>query len=203
MGGKKYHNAISFYMWNGTYSGSQASFNLNKKYDTFDFTFGRIDYSKRAPAELKITLDGETYTIVSAQADDLPKKYSIPVKNVTQMILFVSSPSAANTYDITYGIGEATFYPYEAHVHSYTSKITKEATCKEEGVKTFTCECGDTYTEKIAKTAHTYTTKVVKPTYDAQGYTLYTYYVKVRTYKTVNGTKYYSGYTAVKKIKVK
>ncbi|MBQ6675225.1 MAG: leucine-rich repeat protein [Ruminococcus sp.] len=30
-----------------------------------------------------------------------------------------------------------------------------------------------------------------------------TYYVKVRTYKTVNGTKYYSGYSVVKKIKVK
>ena len=30
-----------------------------------------------------------------------------------------------------------------------------------------------------------------------------TYYVKVRTYKTVNGTKYYSGYSAVKKIKIK
>ena len=30
-----------------------------------------------------------------------------------------------------------------------------------------------------------------------------TYYVKVRTYKTVKGTKYYSGYSAVKKIKVK
>ncbi len=30
-----------------------------------------------------------------------------------------------------------------------------------------------------------------------------TYYVKVRTYKTVNGTKYYSGYSEVKKIKVK
>ena len=30
-----------------------------------------------------------------------------------------------------------------------------------------------------------------------------TYYVKVRTYKTVKGTKYYSGYSAVKKIKIK
>ena len=30
-----------------------------------------------------------------------------------------------------------------------------------------------------------------------------TYYVKVRTYKTVGGKKYYSGYSAVKKIKVK
>ena len=30
-----------------------------------------------------------------------------------------------------------------------------------------------------------------------------TYYVKVRTYKTVGGTKYYSGYSAVKKVKIK
>ena len=30
-----------------------------------------------------------------------------------------------------------------------------------------------------------------------------TYYVKVRSYKTVNGTKYYSGYSDVKKVKVK
>ena len=30
-----------------------------------------------------------------------------------------------------------------------------------------------------------------------------TYYVKVRTYKTVNGVKYYSGYSKVKKIKIK
>ena len=30
-----------------------------------------------------------------------------------------------------------------------------------------------------------------------------TYYVKVRTYKTVNKVKYYSGYSAVKKVVVK
>ncbi|WP_028509245.1 CAP domain-containing protein [Ruminococcus sp. NK3A76] len=30
-----------------------------------------------------------------------------------------------------------------------------------------------------------------------------TYYVKVRTFKTVNGTKYYSGYSAVKKARIK
>ena len=41
------------------------------------------------------------------------------------------------------------------HIHSYTSTVTKEATCTEDGVRTFTCECGDTYTEVIAKTGHT------------------------------------------------
>lgn len=45
----------------------------------------------------------------------------------------------------------------EADGHDYSEKITKAATCTEEGVKTFTCaDCGDTYTESIAKIAHKY-----------------------------------------------
>lgn len=40
------------------------------------------------------------------------------------------------------------------HTHSYTAKVTKAATCTAEGVKTYTCSCGASYTEKIAKTAH-------------------------------------------------
>lgn len=44
-----------------------------------------------------------------------------------------------------------------AHEHSYTETVTKEATCGEDGVKTFTCDCGDSYTQSIPATgAHTY-----------------------------------------------
>ena len=43
----------------------------------------------------------------------------------------------------------------QAHKHSYTAKVTKAATCTAEGVKTYTCSCGDKYTEAIAKIAHT------------------------------------------------
>ncbi|MBR6826376.1 MAG: family 10 glycosylhydrolase [Oscillospiraceae bacterium] len=50
------------------------------------------------------------------------------------------------------------------HKHTYTSAVTKAATCTEEGVRTFTCECGDTYTETIAKLAHTYTGKTDETT---------------------------------------
>ena len=57
------------------------------------------------------------------------------------------------------------------HVHSYTSKITKAATCTEAGVKTFTCTCGDSYTETIPAKGHSYTSKVTAPTCTAQGYT--------------------------------
>ncbi len=41
------------------------------------------------------------------------------------------------------------------HEHAYTEEVTTAATCTADGVKTFTCECGDSYTEAIAKTGHT------------------------------------------------
>ena len=47
--------------------------------------------------------------------------------------------------------------PTEApHEHAYKEEITKEATCEEDGEKTFTCECGDSYTEVIAATGHVF-----------------------------------------------
>ena len=62
----------------------------------------------------------------------------------------------------------------EEHTHSYTSEVTKEPTCTETGVRTFSCTCGDTYTEEIPAKGHTYSEKVVSPTYTEDGYTLYT-----------------------------
>ena len=41
-----------------------------------------------------------------------------------------------------------------AHTHAYTSEITTAATCIEAGVMTYTCECGDSYTEVIPATGH-------------------------------------------------
>ncbi len=44
----------------------------------------------------------------------------------------------------------------EPHTHNYTEEITTDATCEADGLKTFTCECGDTYTEAIPATEHIY-----------------------------------------------
>ncbi len=50
------------------------------------------------------------------------------------------------------------------HHHEYTSEITTPATHLADGEKTFTCECGDTYTETIAKiTEHSYTSEITTP----------------------------------------
>ena len=44
----------------------------------------------------------------------------------------------------------------EPHSHSYSSKVTKSATCTEKGVNTFTCSCGDSYSEDIKANGHSY-----------------------------------------------
>lgn len=59
----------------------------------------------------------------------------------------------------------------EAHEHSYTEAVTTPATCTEDGVKTYTCECGDTYTEAIPATGHSFTNYVYNndASYEANG----------------------------------
>ena len=42
----------------------------------------------------------------------------------------------------------------DKHEHKYTEKITQKPTCVDKGEKTFTCECGDSYTEEIPAKGH-------------------------------------------------
>ncbi len=69
------------------------------------------------------------------------------------------------------------------HKHSYTSKITTAATCTTEGVLTYTCECGDTYTEPVAKLGHSYSTAIE----EATGKTIYTCSACGHSYTTTCG----------------
>ncbi len=62
----------------------------------------------------------------------------------------------------------------ENHAHSFTSRVTKAATCNQVGETTFSCSCGETYTEEIVKSKHNYKTSVSKPTCVNEGYTTYT-----------------------------
>ena len=51
-----------------------------------------------------------------------------------------------------------------AHEHVYSSEVTKPATCGKAGEMTYTCECGDTYTEVIPATGnHNYVSTVTTP----------------------------------------
>ena len=45
---------------------------------------------------------------------------------------------------------------YGPHIHRYVSELTKKATCTEDGLLTYTCICGDSYTETVDAGGHNY-----------------------------------------------
>ncbi len=60
-------------------------------------------------------------------------------------------------YTITEKQGTLYISSKEEHIHHYEETITKEASCTEDGIKTYICsECKDSYTEKIPANGHTY-----------------------------------------------
>ena len=62
-------------------------------------------------------------------------------------------------------------YNYKpVHTHSYTSSITTQATCTQEGIITYTCSCGDSYTVSIPMLDHVFKdTVLIAPTVFAEG----------------------------------
>ncbi len=56
------------------------------------------------------------------------------------------------------------------HQHNYTSAVTKEPCCGENGVKTFTCACGDSYTESIPALGHQWVAKTEVVNHPSQGH---------------------------------
>jgi hypothetical protein len=57
-----------------------------------------------------------------------------------------------------------------AHTHSWDGgTITQAATCTGNGVKTYTCACGETKTETINATGHTWVAQTTTVHHDAEG----------------------------------
>jgi hypothetical protein len=69
------------------------------------------------------------------------------------------------------------------HTHSYTSSVTKAATCSTAGVRTYTCSCGNSYTESIAATgSHNWVEQTKTVHHDEVGHYEETgHYEKVKT----------------------
>ncbi|MBQ2184920.1 MAG: hypothetical protein II399_09815 [Lachnospiraceae bacterium] len=63
--------------------------------------------------------------------------------------------------------------PVAKLAHEYTCVVT-DSTCSKVGYKTYTCSCGHSYKEEIAKKSHSFEfDKTVAPTLSAEGYDLY------------------------------
>lgn len=75
--------------------------------------------------------------------------------------------------DLNYWYGQ--FPPTgETHEHSYSSYVSQEPTCTTPGVRTYACDCGDSYTETIPATGHSYISETMQPTCTAPGLVRYT-----------------------------
>ena len=98
----------------------------------------------------------ETQPVVESTVETTES--TVETKNTNTETKETSSSTEQTTAETTTAV-ETTTEPEtttEAHVHSYISGITTEAGCSVEGVKTYTCECGDTYTESIPMTEHSF-----------------------------------------------
>ena len=65
-------------------------------------------------------------------------------------------------------------FPPKTHEHSYSSYVSQQPTCTADGVRTYSCSCGDSYTESISALGHSYGTSRTEPTCTASGLILYT-----------------------------
>ena len=62
-----------------------------------------------------------------------------------------------------------------AHTHNYNSAVTSQPSCANNGVRTYTCSCGDSYTESIPATSHNWTTRTWTEQVIHPGETITTY----------------------------
>ena len=105
------------------------------------------------------------------------------VKNISSKGVITFNEFEGSCYiKVAYTWSEGTAYMYvkvtaerdpNACEHKYTA-VTVDATCTKDGSITYTCQCGDTYTEVIKATGHDYSSKVTAPTCTEAGYTTYT-----------------------------
>ena len=73
--------------------------------------------------------------------------------------------ACGNSYKDTY---------VSASGHSYEAKVTIQPGCTYTGVMTYTCCCGDIYTEQIPSTGHSIESVTTEPTCTEDGYTTHT-----------------------------
>lgn len=126
------------------------------------------------------TVNGKSYSLKGSDVDSKVKFATLSPGTYTYAVYAhyknyyadTEKTSAANTgkiclYKATFTVTGAT-----SCSHSYEGKVTTEATCKTDGVMTYTCKkCGATYTESISALGHSYDVVVTAPTCTEAGYT--------------------------------
>lgn len=141
--------------------------------DTSNVTEWNYDYSDRS------------YTVVTDSGNTVTITYGDENVNVTEYVTNEEGDTVTNNYTYYYLVENVSGpsdpdTPDTPHTHNYSETVTRAATCIMFGIKTFTCSCGDSYTQNIAATGHSWVVKnTVLTQYDEsgnlvqQGYTIF------------------------------
>ncbi len=112
MSGNKYSNGfVSRTKGSSEDRKSQALFNLNGRFNNFEFLIGHIDGTEAQSITIDIYLDGLIAYTGTVNSDDLVKKISIPLNGALQMKIEIKGGKIQNFvhYTAEYGISEVKF----------------------------------------------------------------------------------------------
>ena len=149
---------------------------------TVDVGSGTIVGNVENHAEDATVTGNGTLKKVESDKDITVRTKETDVKNIGDEKITVTDKSGKDTTIGTTGSGSSTtvnkgttssgggsYTPPAQHTHTWDAGVvTKEATCTEAGVKTFTCSCGATYTEDIPAKGHNYNNGVCSNCGDKQ-----------------------------------
>jgi len=134
------------------------------KDNTTDTDIEDIDIIEETPGETEIEEDGETDT-VSTEDDSESGSSTDSSSGSGNSTGSGNSPSGGNgssggngnTGDGSSGTGTTPSNPSTpSHTHSYNGVVITDSTCYSTGIRTYTCSCGQSYTEAIPTKAHTF-----------------------------------------------
>jgi hypothetical protein len=120
-----------------------------------------IDDTEIGEATETIEIETEVVTETEEESEEPTEEVETETEPETE----VGTESSA-TADTSKANTETT----AAHTHSWDGgTITQAATCTGNGVKTYTCSCGETKTETINATGHTWVAQTTTVHHDAEG----------------------------------
>lgn len=89
--------------------------------------------------------------------NDMSSNFTVDTEEVEET---ETDESVESTEETKPSESTATTAPKEekpaAHVHDYKSTITTQSSCVVPGIRTYTCDCGDSYTENLGTTDHNF-----------------------------------------------
>ncbi len=162
---------IITYDLNNTTGITVQDFNYITDGDSYT-VLGPGDYTEYADANGNLRKNKECYTGLA----------SIPTGAEETLAGWNTEPDGSGIfyaigeeYDVTEPLTLYAMWGEVEHVHKYTATETP-ATCTEDGVITYTCKCGEAYTETIPATGHSYDagTTTTAPTCTEDGVKTYT-----------------------------